>query len=233
MAQKNCRKAFSMTTTTKTRAEWSIPGGLLVLSAVPALAGVTRVIQLATGVGITPENARFVERPLPVTLHIAGSLLYGLIGAFQFSEGLRRRAPGWHRASGRALVPAGLVAALSGLWMTQFYPAANFDGTAVYVMRLMAGTGMAASLCLGLSAILDRDVDNHRAWMMRAYALGLGAGTQVFTHIPWFLFPEIQGELARAISMGAGWLINIVVVEVLILRGRRSWPKQRTVLPEA
>lgn len=52
--------------------------------------------------------------------------------------------------------------------------------------------------------------------MMRGYALGLGAGTQVFTHIPMFLFPNIQGELARTLCMGAGWAINFVVVELLI-----------------
>lgn len=138
------------------------------------------------------------------------------VGAFQFSPSVRRRAPRWHRMSGRLLVPTGLVAALSALWMTQYYPTANFDGTAVYVMRLVAGSGMAMSLCLGLFFILNRNIANHRAWMMRAYALGLGAGTQVFTHIPWFLFPDIQGELARAICMGAGWLINIAVAERLI-----------------
>ena len=41
--------------------------------------------------------------------------------------------------------------------------------------------------------------------MMRGYSLGLGAGTQVLTHLPWFLFPSIQGELTRALFMGARW----------------------------
>jgi hypothetical protein len=51
--------------------------------------------------------------------------------------------------------------------------------------------------------------------MVRAYALGLGAGTQVFTHIPWFVFPSIQGEMARTLCMAAGWLINVAVAEWL------------------
>jgi hypothetical protein len=50
---------------------------------------------------------------------------------------------------------------------------------------------------------------------------GLGAGTQVFTHLPWFLFPGIQGEVARALCMGAGWAINLAVAEWLISRGRK------------
>ena len=40
---------------------------------------------------------------------------------------------------------------------------------------------MILCLVLGLRAILRRDVPTHRAWMIRAYALGLGAGTQVVT----------------------------------------------------
>src|SRR5215813_7764862 len=37
----------------------------------------------------------------------------------------------------------------------------------------------------------------HRAWMTRGYAIGLGAGTQVFTQLPWLLFIGPLGELPR------------------------------------
>jgi hypothetical protein len=61
--------------------------------------------------------------------------------------------------------------------------------------------------------------------MIRAYALGLGAGTQAFTHLPWFLIPSIQGELARTLCMAAGWAINLAIAEWMIWRepgGRRQ-----------
>jgi uncharacterized membrane protein len=45
---------------------------------------------------------------------------------------------------------------------------------------------MALSLCLGVAAIRRRDISRHRAWMLRAYALGLGTGTQVVTLLPWY-----------------------------------------------
>ena len=82
--------------------------------------------------------------------------------------------------TGRLLVPLGLAVALSALWMTQFYPRPH-GGDLLYVFRLLAGSGMAASLVLGVTAIARRDIARHRAWMTRAYALALGAGTQVFT----------------------------------------------------
>ena len=104
---------------------------------------------------------------------------------------------------------------------------ASFDGPLLYLIRLLAGSAMAWSLCLGLAAVLKRDLPRHRAWMIRGYALGLGAGTQAFTHLPWFLFPSIRGELARALLMGAGWAINVAVVEWVISRERR---KQRSMV---
>ena len=40
---------------------------------------------------------------------------------------------------------------------------------------------MAAALVLGFAAIRRRDLPAHRAWMIRAYAVGLAAGTAVGT----------------------------------------------------
>lgn len=207
------------------RRDWLIPAGLLALSFIPALAGSLRLIQLGTGAAITPENARFFAAPLPVVLHLVSSLLFCVLGAFQFVPGLRRSKPAWHRIAGRLLVPAGLISAFSALWMTQLYPVgfespASFDGPMLYVIRLVAGSAMALSLVLGVAAILRRDIAQHKAWMMRGYAIGLGAGTQAFTHLPWFLFPDIQGELARTLCMGAGWAINLAVAEWFIARKR-------------
>jgi uncharacterized membrane protein len=207
------------------KSSWRVPVALLALGFIPVASGILRLGHLGDLARITPDNARFFAAPWPVVLHIAGAIVYCVLGAFQFSAGLRQRHPHWHRAAGRVLVPAGLAAALAGLLMTQFYPAIAFDGSrALYLVRWMAGSGMAACLCLGLAAIRSRDIPRHRAWMMRAYALGLGAGTQVLTHLPWSLFPAIHGELARTILMAAGWSINLAVAERLIARARAAAP---------
>jgi len=212
---------------TSKRADWLIPAGLIALSAIPLVAGAFRLGQLGAA-DIAPGNARFLAAPVPIVLHIISAAIYGVAGAFQFAPGFRRRNPGWHRAAGWVLIPCGLVVAVSGLWMTQFYdtrggdPPASFDGPVVYVMRLVVGSAMAAALGLAVAAIRRRDVPRHRAWMMRGYALALGAGTQVFTHLPWFLVPSIQGAAARALFMGAGWAINLAVAEWLISRQRRT-----------
>jgi hypothetical protein len=204
-------------TQTSTRAQWLIPAGLILLGLVPAIAGGVRLESLAGGAEITPENARFFAMPAPVVIHILGATWFALVGAFQFAPALIRRNR-WHRISGRLLFPAGMAAALSGIWMTLFYPWANADGEAVYLARLVFGSAMAVSLVLGVVKVLRRDMAAHRAWMMRAYAIGMAAGTQVFTHLPYFILVGQPTEGPRAVMMIGAWVINLAVVEWLIWR---------------
>ena len=200
-----------------TKKNWMIPAGLIALSLVPAAAGIARLAELAGGANVTPANARFLAMPFPILLHIPAVIVYSLLGAFQFSPGFRRRNRKWHRSAGKILALCGLIAALTGLWMTQFYPSPPGVGALVYFERLAFGSTMFASIILGLNAIRIRDFASHGAWMTRAYAIGLGAGTQVLTHLPWFLFVNMKpGELPRGLMMGAGWLINVVIAEWII-----------------
>ena len=53
----------------------------------------------------------------------------------------------------------------------------------------------------------------HRAWMTRAYAIGLGAGSQMLTLAAGEMIAGPPGELSRALLMGAGWVINHAVAE--------------------
>lgn len=199
--------------------EWRVPVALILLCAIPLAAGAVRLVSVASGAAITPENARFFAAPLPVMLHIIGAATYIVLGACQFVPGFRRRMPGWHRRVGRLVVGAGLVAALSGLWMTQFYKLPAHDGVLLYWFRLLFGSLMAVSIVLALVTIRRRDFAGHRAWMMRGYALGLGAGTQVVTLLAGeIVLGGAPGEVARALLMGAAWAINLALAEWIIRR---------------
>lgn len=205
---------------------WRLTTGLIALSLVPVAAGAHRLGQLGGGAPVTAENARFFDMPVPVVLHIICATTFCLAGAFQFAAAFRRRRPGWHRVSGRVTVVCGLVTALTGLWMTFAYDLPPADGTLLAVLRVVFGIGMAACLVLGLVAIRRRQFAQHRAWMARGYAIGLGAGTQVFTHLPWVMFLGPPGVFTRALLMGAGWMINLAVVE-WFLRARAVRPGGR------
>lgn len=204
------------------RADWLIPSGLIALAFIPVVAGVVRLSLLIDGGPLTPGNARFVDAPIPVVLHIVSVTVYGLLGAFQFAPGIRRRWPGWHRAAGYVLVVAGLIAALSGLWMAMFYAIVPADSALLHGFRLFFGSAMAVSIVLGILAIRRRDVIRHQEWMRRAYAIGLGAGTQALTQLPPLLLFGAPNELTLALMMGAAWVLNLVVAEWLIRKGRIS-----------
>lgn len=206
---------------TRRDAGWTVPAALILLGAIPLAAGSLRLVQLVGGPELMPAEVRFADFPVPVVLHILGAAVYVVVGAFQFVPGIRRRHPTWHRRAGRVLVVAGLVVATSALWMTVLYAAKPGTGPLLYVLRLGFGSAMIGCLVLGFRAVRRRDITHHRAWMIRAYAIGLAAGTQAFTEgIGGALFGtgELQGDLAKA----AGWVINLAVAEWAIRRHRRA-----------
>ena len=68
--------------------------------------------------------------------------------------------------------------------MTLFYSRPIGDGDLLAVFRVVIGSGMVAFIVLGFAAIQRRDIPQHRAWMTRAYAIALGAGTQALIFVP-------------------------------------------------
>jgi uncharacterized membrane protein len=203
---------------TNAASQWLPPVGLIALSLIPVLAGAVRLNELMGSPEITANNARFVASPIPVTVHIVSVTLYSLLGALQFVPSLHRGRSSWHRIAGRILVPAGVLVAVSGLWMNFFYPRPAGDGESLVVVRLIFGSAMLASIVLAVFAIRRRDFPSHGAWMTRGYAIALGAGTQVFTMLPWALVIGAADELPRTVLMTAGWVINLAVAEYVIRR---------------
>lgn len=196
-------------------ATWVV-AALIMLSIIPLAGGTFRLTQLVSGAPITPANARFFAAPVPVVLHIVSVSLYAILGAFQFVPRLRRRRHAWHRVAGWLLIPCGLTAALSGLWMTLFYPWPMGDGVILYGLRLLFGSAMLLSILLGVTAIQRRDFAQHGDWMLRGYAIGMGAGTQALILMGGEMIAGPPSELRRAFLMGVSWVINLAVAEWII-----------------
>jgi uncharacterized membrane protein len=209
------------------RPSWWVPAALVALGTVPVVAGSLRVVGLAGGAETMPTDARYAASPLPVALHILSATVFAILGAFQFSAPIRRRRPGWHRRAGRVLVVAGLGVALSALWLNQFFPRADATREVLYPLRVAFGVAMVVTIVLGLLAAGRRDFPRHRAWMIRSYAIGLVAGTQVFT----LGFGQVilgTADLTTALLMGAAWAINLAVAERAIRKPtRRRRPSAR------
>ena len=207
---------------------WRVSAGLVALSAIPVVSGTLRIVELAGGPVTMPDKPALLDSPAAVVVHIVSAIPFVLLGALQFSAGVRRRWPRWHRRAGRLLVPLGLTAALSALWMNQFYVEPAGRNELLYVVRLLFGSLMLWSLVLGVRAVRRRDFRAHGAWLTRAYAIGLGAGTQAFTlGIGQGVFGTT--DLTTAVFQGLGWAVNLAVAEWAIRRSpARHHPSTRT-----
>ena len=112
------------------------------------------------------------------------------------------------------------------MWMAAFYPHPPGDGAAISILRLIVGSVMIACIVLGARAIAQRNFVSHSAWMTRAYAIGVGAGTQAIVLIPGAIVFGAAHELSRTVLMGAAWVINLAIAELVIRRrtSRRPAP---------
>jgi uncharacterized membrane protein len=198
-----------------------VPLALVLLSLIPLLAGAARLVELAGGPAAIPDDQRFTTSPWPVIAHIVSAVVYAIVGAFQFVPRFRARHLDWHRRTGRILTGAGALVVGSALWMTLTFATKPGTGEVLYVERLAFGSAMAVCLVLGIARVRRGDIAAHRAWMIRAYAIALAAGTQAFTQgIGQALFGT--GVLAGDLSLGAGWVVNLAVAEWAIRRPARA-----------
>ena len=200
---------------------WPVPVALVALVAIPLTAGTLRLIQLAGGPAILPADHRFAGFPTPLVVHILGATVFALLGDPAVRAAVPAPAPGLAPSCRpRCWSCAGMVVAISALWLTLFYEAQPGTGALLYGFRLVFGPALAACLVLGLAAVRRGDIASHRAWMLRGYAIGLGAGTQVFTEgFGGALFGT--GVVAGDLAKGAAWVINLAVAEWAIRRPAR------------
>ncbi len=215
-------KPSNVTARSLTKADFTLPALLIALSVIPTIGGVARLTSLTGKSALGGENARFLLAPAPVVLHIFSATLFCILGAFQFSRGFRLRWSGLHRRLGRVLALSGLLTAATGFWMTLFYAIpGSLQGPLVFGVRLAVATAMIAAILVAWRSILRRDVARHEAFMIRAYALGQGAGTQALVLLPWMLLSGASGGPTRDWLMTLSWAINVAAAELIIWRRER------------
>ena len=166
---------------------------------------------------------RRASYPWALSGHIIGGSALLILGFAQFSARLRHACPACHRWTGRALIALGVSFALSSLWM-------NFSDQAMAASALHDGAQNVVAvlflitLGLGVAAIRRGELARHRVWMLRAYALTLGAATQTVMLLPVFLVVgEVEGTAFDLVFI-SGWLLNLAVAEVLIRRRQLPRP---------
>ncbi len=165
---------------------------------------------LPLGIVVHPEmRSSFETQRLALYTHVFASAVALALGPFQFSSRLRAIYPRLHRWSGRLYLGIGvLVGGLAGLYMAAHAfggPAARLGFAALAVGWLY--TGLRAYL-----AIRDRQIESHRRWMTRNFALTFAAVT-LRLWLPGAMASGIAFELAYAVIAWLSWVPNLLVAE--------------------
>jgi len=155
---------------------------------------------------------------LPVILaHGAAAIAALVIGPAQFVPALRRRWPRIHRVLGRAYMLAILVAAPTGLLMGTM---AEGGAVARAAFCSMATLWLATAL-LAFDTARKRRIPEHRAWMIRNYALTFGAVT-LRVYLNALQSAGLDFETIYPWVAWAAWVPNLVVAELLARRAAES-----------
>ncbi len=173
-----------------------------------AIAVYAVVLLFVPSVGAPFLADRLATVPIALLTHVAASAVALATGPFQFHTGLRTAGPVRHRWLGRLYLLGVLVGGLSGLRL-----ALVSEGGLV----AHTGFGLLAVCWLVSSALAwDRvrrgDLDGHRAWMVRSYAMTFAAVT-LRIYLPLGLAAGLPfGVIYPAVSWLC-WVGNLLVAE--------------------
>ncbi len=189
---------------------------LLFFSAIPIMMGAVRVLQIPSG-NLPLDDAKFLIIPYWHWFHALSGFLFGVLGPIQFARVLQNKFGKLHRISGRVFVVAGMVLGLSGVGIFAQVP--NSTHLILDVMRVTAGFALVLDLAIAMYAIRKRDIAKHKAWMIRSYAIGMGAGAISIVMFPIYIITgaPIEGLLSDIVFVSC-WLSCVGLAELIIAR---------------
>jgi uncharacterized membrane protein len=196
-------------------------GALTLVAIVIVFAGIrlaTDVPNLRGDVEVPPDEFgfRYAQQPWLAYAHILPGLVYLLGAPLQLSLRFRSRHLTWHRRVGRAVLPAGI---LSGVFAVLFGGLYSFGGWLEASAAIVFGVYFIVALLTAYRAVRGGDVQGHRRWMIRAFAIGVAVGTIRL----WIGLFEATGVLTFQDAFGPAFWLSFVahwVVAELWLRWR-------------
>ncbi|MCU0634146.1 MAG: DUF2306 domain-containing protein [Gemmatimonadaceae bacterium] len=174
-----------------------------------------------------------------VASHMAGTVLFMVLGALQLLPGLRRRAPMVHRWSGRVYLLTAAVLAIGGLYLVWVrggvggfwqHVGLSFDALAI----LLCGT-------MALRTARARDIAAHRRWALRLWIAGSAVWffrLSLFLVLAIFRRPvgfdpkTFDGPLLIALTF-AQWMVPLAVLEAYFVAQRARAASARWAMTAA
>jgi uncharacterized membrane protein len=194
-----------------------IAWGLMTLASLTILLLVSRYLTLDPEVFFPEQRATYLAHLSILFTHVAGAMVALAIGPFMFLSRLRARWPAIHRWLGRVYLLGVLAGGVAGLALAPYaYTGAPTSAGFALLGLLWLGTGAMAFV-----RIREGDVQAHRRWMLRNFALTLAGVSLRLQTLP--LAIAFGFDLGYMIVAWSCWVPNILVAEWM-LRGRRAAP---------
>jgi hypothetical protein len=216
------------------------------LFAIAVAVGAARYFLHPIPVLLRGQALALARHPEWLLLHIGCAIVAIAAGPFQFVASLRTSRPALHRATGYTYLAAVLLAgsaalrlspdtaqfaanglgdsaafALVGIAPTAlgFAPNATYDSSQFGLVVLGFGTLAVVWMVVSAAALIrarQRRFAEHRAWMIRSYALTFAAVTARVVPVP--LFFVTQDPVLATILTFWSWPLNLMVAEWLVRR---------------
>lgn len=195
------------------------------------LLALVQVVQIPLD-ALPADSQRLTAVPVWHFMHVLGGAAFGILGPIQFGRALVPRYGRLHRIAGRLFVASGALISLSSLGLLWHFP--DTYSAAISTGRLVFGIGLGVALVVAMQAIYRWDLNRHRNWMIRAYAIGIGATAVTMVFFPIYLIAgePPTGTGADVAFLGA-WTACVVFAEVLVRRIDPGRAERRFVSPEA
>jgi uncharacterized membrane protein len=183
---------------------------------IPVLNALVETVQIPTGT-YARDSAHLAVAPLSWFLHVLAGAAFGIAGPVNFALALRRRFGRLHRVTGRIFVVAGMLLGLSAVSLILSVEPQRTP--VIDIARVVFGLALLVALANAVAAIMRRDITGHRNWVIRAYAIGMGAGTVALVFFPIYLVTGAPPTgLGSDVIFVTWWALNIGFAEWVIHR---------------
>ncbi len=193
---------------------------LYVLSGMTVLFSGLRIVEILTDT-VPEDSFHLTQAQVSHIAHVLGGTLFGVLGPLQFSRAFMNRFGKAHRLAGRVFVAAGALLSLSSLTLIWKFWDGGMD--LVVAGRLVFGIALGVALIIAMRAIFQKNIKRHRDWMIRSYAIGIGATAVSNGFLPIYLATGVppSGLFADVLFIGL-WALCVVFAEWLVRRINRK-----------
>ncbi|GAA5229961.1 DUF2306 domain-containing protein [Arthrobacter cryoconiti] len=194
--------------------------GLIVMALLALATAIYAVPRYLTGNpndSVIPLNTDVALHYLTLAIHAVPAGLALVLGPIQFITPLRTRFPRAHRITGRIYMISVVFAAIAAIVATGL----SVDGFSAQVAFALLGVAWLYTVVQGYRTIRRGEVQLHRVWMVRNYALTFSAVTlRIFLVSGLALRPVLGIEFAEvySASVWAAIFINVVIAEYFFVQ---------------